>query len=65
MSLNVRPDWHERFGNAKPFGVNKGKNFRLKKLIGTIHLNPSVETDKPRAQQAFTNGITIEVHRRP
>ena len=52
-TIEVTPDV------AKPFRIFKGKDFRLKDV------NPNGASDKARAKQALTNGVTAEVHRKP
>jgi hypothetical protein len=51
--IEVMPDL------AKPLRIFKGKDFRLKDV------DPNGASDKARAKQALTNGVTAEVHGKP
>ena len=50
---------------AKPFRINKGKDFRLKDVDPDDTLEFTKEADKARAKQALANGVTAEVHGQP
>ena len=50
---------------AKPFGVSKGKDFRLKDVDPNNTREFTKEADKARAKQALANGVTAEVHGQP
>jgi PPK2 family polyphosphate:nucleotide phosphotransferase len=43
---------------AKPFRINKGKNFRLKDVDPDDTLEFTKEADKPRAKEALAMGVT-------
>ena len=42
---------------AKPFRVNKGKDFRLKDVDPDATLEFTKEADKPRAKEALATGV--------
>src|SRR5712664_1194368 len=43
---------------AKPFRINKGKDFRLKDVDPDDTLEFTKEADKPRAKEALATGVT-------
>src|SRR5213596_2978612 len=43
---------------AKPFRINKGKDFRLKDVDPDYTLEFTKEADKPRAKEALATGVT-------